>query len=128
MIRFVDLRGANTGSRFAYWDTVGDKFISRFDCYAWETFEEFRLDYLGDSTGTPGGLERFEALTPEWAKQPARYDSGTRLNEMEEKADRLVALASSFGVVVTIEQVPTQPLRMGGYESVVSVRMARTPS
>jgi hypothetical protein len=37
-------------------------------------------------------------------------------------AQQLVKLADSIGVVVTVEQKPLQPLAMGHYETVVSVR------
>lgn len=37
----------------------------------------------------------------------------------------LVAIAAGSGLVISIEQRPLQPLAMGHYESVVSVRRAR---
>lgn len=40
-------------------------------------------------------------------------------------AEQLVAEAARQGIVLTVEQVPLQPLAMGNYETVVSVRPAR---
>jgi hypothetical protein len=42
-------------------------------------------------------------------------------------AQHLVQRAAVYGLVVTIEQVPRQPLAMGNYESVITVRPARNP-
>lgn len=44
---------------------------------------------------------------------------------IEDQAAALVAEAARFGLVLTIEQVPLQPLAMGHYETRVSVRPAR---
>lgn len=44
----------------------------------------------------------------------------------ERYAQRLVERAERLGLVLTIEQRPLQPLAMGNYESVVSVRPARS--
>lgn len=43
-------------------------------------------------------------------------------------AQDLVAEAERQGLVLTIEQRPVVPLRMGRYETVVSVRPARAPA
>lgn len=40
-------------------------------------------------------------------------------------AEYVVLVAAREGVVLTIEQVAKQPLRMGNYTTVVSVRPAR---
>jgi hypothetical protein len=42
-----------------------------------------------------------------------------------ERAQQLVREAAGFGLVLTIEQRPLQPLAMGHHEDVVSVRGAR---
>lgn len=42
-----------------------------------------------------------------------------------EEARRLLTIAAREGQVVTIEQHPLQPLAMGHFETVVSVRPAR---
>lgn len=44
------------------------------------------------------------------------------------RAARVVDLARDQGFVLTVEQVPLQPLAMGNYETVVSVRPARNRS
>lgn len=41
-------------------------------------------------------------------------------------AQRLVQEAERLGVVLTVEQVPLQPLAMGHYKTVVGVRPARS--
>lgn len=47
------------------------------------------------------------------------------LEIVQHMAARLVKLAESKGVVVTIVQKPLRPLAMGNYETVPSVRLAR---
>ncbi len=48
------------------------------------------------------------------------------LADVERAAQRLVQEAERLGVVLTIEQVPLQPLAMGNYKSIVGVRPARS--
>lgn len=48
--------------------------------------------------------------------------------ELMARAERLVQFAALEGQVLTIEQVPLQPLAMGHYETVVHVRRARGKS
>lgn len=63
MIRFVDLRSAKiAGYRFAFWDTVRDRFVQMLDDQAWETWAEFAADCPTDQ------LARFHALLPHWAR------------------------------------------------------------
>lgn len=70
MKRFVDLRGADTGYRFAFYCTVVDKFETVSDgSQAWDTFDEFAEWYQGDE------LERFRGLTPAWAFEPSQDDT-----------------------------------------------------
>lgn len=40
-------------------------------------------------------------------------------------AQHLIAEAARLGMVLTIEQVPLQPLAMGRYDTVASIRLAR---
>lgn len=48
-----------------------------------------------------------------------------RIAHIEALAQAIVKDAETYGMVVTIETVPTQPLRMGGHRMVVHVREAR---
>jgi hypothetical protein len=68
MKRFVDLRqAAIPGYRFAWWDTVVDKFESHGGNMAWETWDEFCEDFqnfLGDD------IQRYKALAPKWTYEP----------------------------------------------------------
>lgn len=43
-------------------------------------------------------------------------------------AEALVAEAARLGVVLTVEQQPLEPLAMGNYATIVSVRRARKAS
>lgn len=45
--------------------------------------------------------------------------------DVERAAQRLVQEAERLGIVLTVEQVPLQPLAMGHHQTVVSVRPAR---
>lgn len=47
------------------------------------------------------------------------------LAAVQAAAESLARRAQEMGVVLTIEQQPLQPLRMGHYRTVVSVRRAR---
>lgn len=44
---------------------------------------------------------------------------------IQHQLEKAVQLATAFGYVVTVEQVPLQPLAMGHYETRVSMRVAR---
>ena len=63
MKRFIDLRNQGTGYRFAFWDTVTDRFEQFGGEQAWDTFDEFADAHEGFD------LERYERLCPDWAKQ-----------------------------------------------------------
>lgn len=47
------------------------------------------------------------------------------LDAIQARAEKLVALATECGVVLTINTQPKAPLAMGNYEMVVDVRPAR---
>lgn len=73
MIRFVDLRGADIGARFSFWDTVLDEFIEVNGSQAWETLNEFQEDCVAvkEQTGNPkwGALaKRCAVLVPGWCR------------------------------------------------------------
>lgn len=80
MIRFIDLRTQGTGGRFAFWDTVTDRFVELSGSQVWETLGEFLDDLLADLTKQPDGANaaryaqdraRFQQLCPRWAYGPA---------------------------------------------------------
>ena len=62
MKRFVDLRGAETGSNFAFYCTVTDRFQNIGGEQAWDTVEEFQQQAALYEVGA----DRFVALIPEW--------------------------------------------------------------
>lgn len=70
MIRFVDLRGQDTGGgRFAFYDTITDRFVEDdYGAVTWNTWGEFcempRAHVLAE-------LSRFEALAPDWTEKAA---------------------------------------------------------
>jgi len=61
MKRFIDIRGQGTGMRFAWYDTVLDRFECHSGEYAWDTWEEFAHDCEGRD------ISRYLSLCPEWA-------------------------------------------------------------
>ena len=63
MIKFIDLRGSDT-DRFAFWDTVTDKFICLSNVYAWDTWDE-----LSQDVSDPYLRKRLKVLCPEWVFQ-----------------------------------------------------------
>lgn len=68
MKRFVDIRNQGTCHRFAFWDTVRDRFEEHDGCMAWDSFEEFELCYEGSE------LERYRALCPDWVHDGGEDD------------------------------------------------------
>ena len=64
MIRFVDIRGQGIGNRFAFYDTVIDRFLEYAGNHAWESFSDFACDLSDSEPSYP--LERFRALSPAW--------------------------------------------------------------
>ena len=68
MIKFIDLRGSDTGKRFAFLDTVTNKFVRIAGSQAWNTWDEIS-PYFKDFENDDYFLERFKALCPEWVFQ-----------------------------------------------------------
>lgn len=71
MIRFIDIRGQDTGKRFAFYNTVTDKFIEVGGEMAWDTLKDFREICGFDEPMRifgPEFFERCERLCPDWAK------------------------------------------------------------
>ena len=60
MKRFIDLRGQDTGARFAWWDTEYDAFERHSGSFAWDTWQEFEADFNG------AALIRYKSLCPDW--------------------------------------------------------------
>lgn len=74
MIRFVDLRDAEIeGARFAFFDTVRDKFVEVCGTVAWYSTADFKDCVNTESRHSEvfelGGLPRFERLIPGWARE-----------------------------------------------------------
>lgn len=68
MIRFIDLRGQNTGYEFAFWDTVTDKFISIGNDQAWDSIDDL-VEGATLSSEKTHILDRLVNLCPDWAKE-----------------------------------------------------------
>jgi len=62
VIRFIDLRAADIGARFAFFDTVTDTFRMYSGYQVWDNWRDFKQDYTGDE------LDRYEALLPDWLR------------------------------------------------------------
>ena len=63
MIRFVDVRQANIAAgRFAWFNTVPDRFEMHNDAVVWDTWADFEKAYTGEQR------DRYYSLVPEWAK------------------------------------------------------------
>lgn len=72
MIRFIDLRGQDTGYEFAFYDTVTDKFCEFDGDQTWDFQEEFIYSFKEEAqylNATYVDVERFLQLMPEWTKQ-----------------------------------------------------------
>lgn len=79
VIRFIDLRGHATGHRFAFWDTVIDRFCEFNNEQAWENVADFTHDF-NVSGGTYNdkvrvcGIDRFVEKIPDWINEPMGED------------------------------------------------------
>lgn len=71
VIRFIDLRKQGTASRFAFFNTVSDKFVTVDGYQVWDTWSEFRecAEVQGIVAGAIN-VDRFRSLCPEWAFVP----------------------------------------------------------
>lgn len=66
MIRFIDLRGQDTGYEFAFFDTATDTFVSMGGVQVFESVEGLVLDAgLGPATDSTF-LQRLIGLIPDW--------------------------------------------------------------
>lgn len=84
MLRFIDLRGQDTGSRFMFWDTVSDCPIATdpesLEGIAWNTFHEFEAQIIG--RWPADYVQRMREIAPAWTRQPIdpkqdlTYDEG----------------------------------------------------
>ena len=72
MIRFIDIRNQGTGNRFAFWDTIYNRFVCFDGEYAWTNWNEF---YTALSDTACGCFKnkiisdyelRFRGLCPPW--------------------------------------------------------------
>jgi hypothetical protein len=72
MKRFIDLRGQDTGYRFAWWDTVRDVFESFDGEHAWNTWDEFEPAYVAEQgrSGFKSARQRYLGLCPSWVFEP----------------------------------------------------------
>jgi hypothetical protein len=65
VIRFVDLRSADVGFTFAFFDTIPDRFVELDFEQAWNTWTELE-DAWNRCTGAKQSLARFQSLLPSW--------------------------------------------------------------
>ena len=77
MIRFVDLRGAKIGDRFAFFDTVTDRFIAVMGSMTWYMWCDFEEDWLvqPDKEIDYAMLTRCKNLCPQWVFTEDEGDS-----------------------------------------------------
>lgn len=74
MIRFIDLRGQDTGYRFAFFDTRVDMFLTFDNEQVWDTWNELEetirsIDASRQSGVDEDRINRLKSLCPEWAFQ-----------------------------------------------------------
>lgn len=73
MIRFVDMRAADiAGGRFAFFDTITNRFVSNNDETAWVDWADFEeANSISREEGRdPRPAERFKRLCPPWVFEP----------------------------------------------------------
>jgi hypothetical protein len=84
VIRFVDMRPAEAvGSRFAFFDTVRDRFVSLAGDQSWDTWALFEEAHGLPHEHDEGrfDLERFRGLCPPWVFEPVPDDAGPKWHE-----------------------------------------------
>ena len=69
MIRFIDIRNQGVGSRFAFWDTITDRFLEIEGEQAWDNWDEFLEVAKGHSL-----LKRLKDLCPDWVFDGGKDD------------------------------------------------------
>lgn len=76
MIRFVDIRNQGTGYRFAFWDTVVNKFKSFGGDQAWDGFEDLKESITFERKGEDRDywLTRLGGLCPDWTRDGKEDD------------------------------------------------------
>lgn len=72
MIRFVDIRGADTGTRFAFWSTVTDQFLTIDGVQSWNDSQDLIECMDSDCDYDDDERDRQRLLTklPAWANLP----------------------------------------------------------
>lgn len=71
MIRFVDLRPADiAGIRFAFWDTVHNRFEEFAGDQAWGTLDDFDLSLKLSEEVIEEHVKRLVGLCPDWVHEP----------------------------------------------------------
>ena len=70
MIRFIDLRGQiyldESGTDFAFYDTVTDMFKTFGDTQVWECKRDFVIDFGQEWHGVSEDVDRYLNLIPDW--------------------------------------------------------------
>lgn len=75
MIRFIDIRNQGTGYRFAFWDTIMDRFCTINDNQVFHTVDDLKEVFsLGNDYLDVYSFERFERLCAEWAFEEGEED------------------------------------------------------
>ena len=74
MKRFIDLRGQDTGFRFAWYDTRTYEFERFNGNQAWDDMTEFKFDYAVDRKSDKAQLDRYRGLALPWAFESSPDD------------------------------------------------------
>jgi len=65
MIRFIDVRGQGTGSKFSFYCTIGCEYIYQDTCCVWDSWEEFAIDAASDGSEETN-LCNYKSICPQW--------------------------------------------------------------
>lgn len=63
MIRFIDLREQNIGAKFAFFDTITNRFITYDGNAAWDDWPDFNDDAFHHTI-----TSRYKHLCPDWVE------------------------------------------------------------
>lgn len=75
MIRFIDIRNQGAGYRFAFWDTIMDRFCTINDNQVFDTVDDLKEVFsLGNDYLDTYSFERFERLCAHWAFEEGEED------------------------------------------------------
>ena len=123
MLRFIDIRNQGTGNRFAFYDTIRDRFVEISSEMAWKSLKDFK--YCCEVAAEKELFERCKVLCSEWVNDEKEddqenfwelsSDGSTKRIELRQKLELKKHMSGSDEMIIEIEEIPI--LDGGGYRA-----------